>query len=116
MRTAIHFLFVAISFFVVAGCNKRSASPGEDVNVQTLNKWVPLKDLRAAADKHLHSRYADFDSSGSLVTASVHRDGTNLVTFQYFRGFGLPVYWVIFDASGQITFSTNHIATEEPKR
>ncbi len=44
--------------------------------------------------------------------ANVYRNDTNSVVFQYFRGFGVPVYYVQFDSLGQIAFSTNRIATE----
>ena len=52
---------------------------------------------------------------GVEVTASVYRNDTNSVMFQYFRGFGFPVYYVRFDSLGQIAFSTNRIATEGPR-
>jgi hypothetical protein len=77
---------------------------------------VELKDLRTAAENHLHARYPDFNPSSAEVTASVLRDNaTNLVTFSYFWNFGLPVYYVRFDPKGRVTYSTNRIATESEK-
>jgi hypothetical protein len=74
---------------------------------------MTLKDLRGQAESHLRSQYPDFDPAGADCTASVHRDGSNdMLTIQYFRGFGLPVQYVKFDGRGQIAWSTNRIATE----
>lgn len=110
-----------LSFVVLVlaatGCGNRQAIPPSknEVNVQLATKWIELAKLRAAADEHLHSRYPDFDLSGVEVTANVYRNDTNSVMFQYFGGFGVPVYYVRFDSLGQITFSTNRIATEGPQ-
>ena len=114
MRSTLSLLIIVLA---ATGCgNRQTVSPSKsEVNVQLATKWIELTKLRAAADEHLHSRYPDFDLSGVEVTASVYRNDTNSVMFQYFRGFGFPVYYVQFDSLGQIAFSTNRIATEGPR-
>ena len=116
MRALMHHFAIAPVLLLMAGCSGGSvdvATHVETIYVQGKTNWMELKDLRMSAEGHLRTRYPDFDPAGADFTASLYRcDSTNMVTVQYFRGFGLPVYYVTFDANGQITDSTNPIATE----
>ena len=116
MRALTHHFAIAPVLLLMGGCSGGSVDVPtqiETVYVQGKTNWMELKDMRMSAERHLRTRYPDFDPAGADFTASLYRgDSTNMVTIQYFRGFGLPAYYVTFDASGQITDSTNRIATE----
>ncbi len=115
MTAVIHY-FALLLMLVSLGCKrstKDTKSYDEFIFVEGETDWMDLADLRITGEEHLRSKYPDFDSKRAEITTSVHRSTTtNMITIQYFQGFGLPVYHVQFDGRGQITHSTNRIARE----
>lgn len=107
---------VAVVVFAAAGCRNRgpvSTAPQEEVMLQGASAWFPLSQLRQRADEHVQKHGARLSQARFEVTASVNADaGSNLVTFQYWAGFGQPVYYVTFDKSGSVANFTNRISTE----
>jgi hypothetical protein len=112
------FLVLSLGLFGMgaAGCRDKDMKPssfGETVMIQGLEQWFELSEFRKIADKHVQENGADLKHESFEVTCSVHRGSeSDLVTFQYFRGFGLPVYHVTFDQFGNVQLVTNRIAKE----
>jgi hypothetical protein len=102
--------------FGTTGCRENRNSVAvlpEAVMLQGTTVWFPLSELRQLADKHVLEYTGKQPQDPFEVTASVYTDaGSNLVTFQYYRGFGLPVYYVTFDRAGKLAASTNRVAQE----
>lgn len=108
-------LFVCLILFFgfgLFGCRSQD-SPEEEIMVQGETKWFSLRDLRAYADAHVQKEGANLDQNRFVITTGIYRcDETNMVTFQYWRDFGRPAYFITFDRFGAVANYKTAIASE----
>ena len=114
MKRVIIFLSIVTALNVALADSTNQIGNWLQVNVESSGKWFALSQLKAVSDKHLLSKHPNLSLGVFEITANVHQSKSdNLVTFEYFENFGLPVYYVSLDKSAKPLALTSKTASEK---
>ena len=109
-------LAVGLAIAATRAADKKPPDLWTHVHVKGSEKWFTLAQLREVSDAHLLKREPKLDLHKFEVTANVFADDrAELVMFHYFENFGLPVFRITLNKSGEVADYNTRIASEGSK-